>query len=296
MPPVIPPTIDTLPPAPDRGDDSSIFVPEAAAFAGALDPFGQQIAAAATATYQNALAALEAATDLEGAADAVASASNLFARSTSTLTMAPGSKTIHFQAPATGFAASDQIVALLRSDPTIRMFMTVDTFDGSDDMTATVVSGGIVGSGGPYSNWLIMHAAFLTPGASAADILAEVTEGAAETPKAVADARTWKVLTDAATVTPNGLNGRNFTWTPAGSRLLAPIANCKVNQIYRIWFTKASGGVLAWASCYQRVGGLPVLPATNGQYGHLEIRILAVDGSGTCTAAVCTYVSNPTNA
>ena len=298
--PVAPPSVDLLPTSPDRLTDSpEDFVAKVTAWYAAWPTYRVQMVDLAAATHQNGLAAAEAATDLEAAANAVAAATNLLGRSSSTLTVGAGTKTIAFTAPASGFAAEDQVCILLRSDPSIRMFGTIATSPAptASAITVDVVSSGVIGAG-EFSNWLVVHAAFLASGATAAEILAGVTDAAGVTPKGMKDARAFAALTDAATVAPDGNNGRNFTWTIGGNRTLGAIANCSPGQTYFIEITQdATGGRdLAWASgVYYRVGGLPSLSDTPGAVDWLQIKIKAVNGSGVATKAYVAFGRAPTN-
>lgn len=265
------------------------FVTEANALAADLNDLAEAVDAAADAVAEDAAT-------VEAAAMAAAEAAGLVATSTSTLSVGAGTKTIHFAAAKPLLAVvNKQIVIVQTSDASIKMFATVATAPDSDDITATVVSGGVFGSGS-YSSWQIIDAAFFGSAATAAELWAQVTDAAAISPKTVKDAKVWVPLTDGATVTPNGLNGRNFTWTVGGDRTLGAITNCAPGDIFHIWGTQGGGWDLAWASgVYKRQGGLPTLPQTASQKFHLEIRILSVDGSGTATSALVTFASNPTN-
>ncbi|MDZ4373822.1 MAG: hypothetical protein U1C74_20700 [Phenylobacterium sp.] len=139
--------------------------------------------------------------------------------------------------------------------------------------------------------------AIQTPPATPADILAGVTTQGAYTPGAVSEAIEWVALADGATVTPDGLDGRNFTWAIGGNRSLEAIVNCKVNQVYHLWITQAGAGGhdLAWDDdVYQRTGGLPVLPQDPGDEAHLQLKVLAADGLGVATQVLATYSPAPT--
>jgi hypothetical protein len=297
------PTLTAPPPIPLR-NDATTFNARFATFLLYLATFVTEETAvvdfvndqtAAIAALAASVAASE--TDLEAAAAASIAASDFMAVSTSTLIVGSGTKTIRFTAPVIGFAVNDLVVIIQRSDPSIRMLGTVATFDGADDMTVTVVSSGVFGSG-EYSSWLIVSAAFLVAGAPAADILAAATDAAAITPKGIKDAKAFVALTDGATVTPSGASGRNFTWTTGGNRTLGAITNCSPGDVFFLEITQDGAGnrILAWASgVYFRSGGLPILSTAAGAKDDLQIKIVTVDGSGTATRAIATFARAPTN-
>jgi hypothetical protein len=291
-----PPEVDDLPDAPNRGDPAPVFSADAAAFTGAMPLWGTQMVALAAATYQNALATFEAATEIAGVANLAAASTDMFGRSTSTLTVDPGTKTIRLTDPAVGFAVNDQVVIVLRADPAIRMLGTIATFDGSDDMTVTVVSGGVFGSG-EFSSWIVMSAAFLGDPSSAVDLWEQTSEVVAITPKTFKDAKVFQTLSDGATVTPNGALGRNFNWTIAGNRTLAAITNCAPGDTFLIKITQDGTGsrILAWSSgVYKRAGGLPVLSTAAGAVDYLQLKVIAVDGSNVATLVLATFAKAPT--
>lgn len=295
--PIEPPAVSTLPPAPIRGQAG--FSAAVAAFLEALPQWGDDVGASGDATYANAQEVFESATEIAAAADLAAASTGLYGRSTSSLTVVPGTKTIHLQSPgAPDLEVNDQVAIILAADPSIRMLGTIATFDGTDDMTVTVVSSGVFGSG-VYSSWIVMSAAFLSAGATDEELWAGETDAAVLTPKSLRDAKAWVSLVDGATVTPDGESGRNFTWTIGGNRTLGAITNCGVNDTFLLEITQDGTGsrILAWASgVYYRAGGLPVLSTTAAAKDYLQLRVISVDGSGTATRVVATFLRNPTNA
>lgn len=290
---VEPPEIDTLPDPPSRGDPAAVFSADAAAFTGAMVPFGAQVNAAAAATYQNALATVEAAVDLAAIVDLAAASTDMFGRSVSLLTVGAGTKTIHLDEPADGFAVNDQVLIAQRADPSIRMFGQIATFDGSDDMTVTVVSSGVFGTGS-YSSWIVMSAAFLAAAATGAQVL-EASGAVAMTPESMKDALVPFALTDGPTVTPSGLDGLDFTWPIGGNRTLGAITNTYPGARGQIAITQDATGsrILAWSSVYKRRGGLPILSTVAASVDYLNYTVKMVNGSGTATLVVVTFDKAP---
>lgn len=281
---VTPPDVGTLPTPPVRGQAG--FSAAVGEFLEALPQWGDDVEAAGDATYQNALVAFEAAADLNAAADVAVAATSMLAKSTSTLTVGTGTKTIHFTSPATGFAVNDQVVIVLRSDPSVRMFGTVATFDGSDDMTVTVVSGGVFGSGS-YSSWLVISAAFLTTGATAADVWARVaTDAAGVTPKSLADADAPQTAAYASTLTLDLEDGWNWRVTDvSASFTMGAPTGCRPGQVIVVDLLNTNSGiVLAVNAAWDRAGGLlGVLDPANGARNKFVGMIDTVDGSGVMT-------------
>jgi hypothetical protein len=191
------------------------------------------------------------------------SATELVAFSTSTLLVGAGTLTIHFTSPKTGFAVNDLVAVVLRSDPTIRMFGNVATFDGVDDMTVTVVSSGVFGSGS-YSSWVIESAAFLVSGATSADIRAGTTDAVALTPSGVYAAGAEVTLTDASTIAVDMATFLNAKVTLGGNRTLGNPTNAKPSQSGVIAIKQDGTGsrLLSLGSNWKRDGGAPVFSTT----------------------------------
>lgn len=266
---VVPVEADALPDAPNRGDPAPVFSADAAAFTGAMGLFGLQMNALAVATYQNALATIEAATDLAAAADLAGTATDMFGRSTSTLAVGAGTKTIHLMEPAVGFAVNDQVAIVLRADPTIRMLGQIATFDGSDDMTVTVVSSGVFGSG-TFANWVVMSATFLTAGATDEEMWAGETDAAAVSPRSLRLAAAFQTLTEAEIVAGWSAAAKGFNWkvTLTANRVVGAPTDLQDGVTYT--FQPIQGGAgsktLSWNAIWDfGAPGAPVLSTAVGK-------------------------------
>lgn len=251
------------------------------------------INAAAVVTYDNALEVFTAATDAEAAAAVAAAATQSLAFSTSNLDVAAGTLMIHFTSPKTGFEDDEQVVVILRSDASIRMYGNVASFDGSDDMTVDVVTSGVFGAG-TFASWIIVSAAFLAAGATAAQMWAQLSDAVAVTPKSIKDSNALVALTFSSTVTPNLANGRRFSLAAASSFTLANPTNCSPGDPIEVNITNTAGAiVLAVGSAWHRTNGLFVLDPTNGHKNKLAGIVEAVDGSGTATDITYNGQRNP---
>jgi hypothetical protein len=287
------PSITPLPtPVPSTADPAN-FDTRADAFLGALPGMLTEENAAIAAINLTSDDINTMATDIAAVAAVATASTDLVAFSTSNLDVAAGTLTIHFTAPKTGFAADDQVAVILRSDPSIRMYGNVATFDGSDDMTVAVVSSGVFGSG-TFASWVIVSTAFLSAGATAAQMWAQTSDAVAATPKANKDANALVALTFGATVTPNLLNGRRFSLSASSSFTLANPTNCSPGDPIEINVTNTAGAiVLAVGTAWKRQNGLFVMDPANGHTNKITGIVETVDGSGNATAITYSGLRNP---
>jgi predicted transcriptional regulator len=299
--PTSPPTVTPLPTPVPQTSDPENFDTRADEFLGALPNWEDDLDALGENVYANAVEAHEDAVDAAASALAAAASETVsvgntdyMATSTSSLTMAAGTKTVALAQAGKAFVATDQVVLVYRPDPEVRLIGTVDSVVGQT-LTVTVSAEGVVGSGGPYANWLVVLQAFYVDGATAAELLAAASAYVAITPKALKDAQAAYALTDAATVTPDGLLGRNFTWTIGGNRTLGAIQNTYPNARGTITITQDATGsrVLAVNSAWKRQGGLGVLSIAAGAVDELLYEVKAVDGSGNATRIVYELIKAP---
>lgn len=154
--------IDALPTAPSRSQSPDTFSDDADAFLGALPAFGTQLNAAAVATEANAGAAETAATTAESAAtaaDAAAAAAvgatGYSATSVTSFSIGTGSKAFTTQSGKSFAASGDRVTAISRANPYNRM-RGAATYSGT---TLTITVDEIEGSGGPFTDWLLILSA-----------------------------------------------------------------------------------------------------------------------------------------
>jgi hypothetical protein len=297
------PTYTAPPTVPTRGDPTTF----SSRFAAWLNWMVVQYTELVTGTNWMADRAEEvadAASDIAAAALVAADAAGYVGRMSGSLALGAGTKAITLVAAKPNLAGVNrQVVIVLESDASIRMFGVIPASPTptSTTFSVTVTTGGVFPSGGSgtYSGWKIIDAAFFAAAATAVEVWEGDTDAAPITPKAVRDSKAWVALTDAATVTPNGGLGRNFTWMIGGNRTLGAITNCGVNDTFLLEITQDGTGNrdLAYASGkYIRVGGAPSLSDSAGAKDYLQIRVISVDGSGTLTKGVITFLRGPSAA
>lgn len=296
--PTAPTTIPPIPTPVPSTDDPGNFDARADATLGALPPAVDGMNATAVNVYTNATEVFAKAAEIEAAAMVASDAAGLVGRSNSPLVVGAGTKNVGLLEAKPKLAVLNKRVVIVQlSDPTIRMFGTISSVTSSSAFAVTVVSSGSFGSG-TFSAWQIIDAAFFGAAATKEDLWAGTSDAAAPTPKTIRDAKIWVSLGDGPTVTPNGLNGRNFTWTIGGNRALGAITNCSVNDTFLLEITQDGTGnrILAWASgVYYRAGGLAKLSTAAGGKDYLQLRVISVNGSGTATRVLVTFIRAPTN-
>lgn len=282
--PTSPSAITALPTAPNRNMANPAFVAAADAFVAAWETFRTEMNASADVTYDNAveaaasaLAALGYKNDATAAAAAAVSASTYMGTSTSSITMAAGTKTAHTAQTGRAFAVDDPVVLIVRTDPDARLYGAVSVSDGSDDYSVVVAADGVVGSGGPYADWIMIHQAFLPVGATAAELRALTSPYVTVTPDSIADALDEVTLTDGATITPDFGAGWNFTVTLAGNRALANPSNLGKRQSGYIRVVQDGTGsrTLSFGSAWKREGGAPTLTTTASATDYIFYQVIS---------------------
>ena len=289
-------------PVPPSTDDPSSFDTRADAFLGALPTFQAEanaleenvntkeasaVAAAATAAQDAGTAA--------AAAQAAIGVTGYFASSASSLSLSAGAKTVSGMGAAKLFVDGDRVTIMRRSDRNARMRGVV----GSADMAAgamTVTVDDVSGAGGPFTDWAIVleDLEVLVP-ATGTEVRAMSSAYVAITPRAFAEALAPHALTDAATVTPSGDDGWDFTWTISGNRTLGAMTEAKVGQRGTITITQDGTGsrVLAVASAWKRMGGLGVLSTGAGKIDELLYEVKTVNEAGVATRIIYDIVRDP---
>lgn len=286
MPTVTPPAVSTLPPAPVRGQVG--FSAATGTFLEALPEWGDELEACGDATYKNALAAEEAASEVAGQAAVGADAAGLVGRSNTTLSVGSGSKAITLMsAKATLMTAGRQVVISLLSDPSVRMVgvIAASPTPTSTTATVTVTSGGVFGSGS-YSTWQVMDANFFSPAATAAEIWEGENEIAPIPPKALMDSMAPVAVSYASTLALDMSAGwyRRCSAVSA-SFTLGVFTNAKAGQPFVLDLINSAGSVvLAVNAVWDFPDGLlGVLNPDNGAKNKIAGIVDEVDGSGNVT-------------
>lgn len=288
--PTSPTLIDALPDAPSRDMTDEEFVEAADTWVAAQPTLRTQINSVATTTYNNAVEAHEdavAAAASEVAAEAAKTAalgvSDYIATSASSLTMAAGSKTIVLEEAGKAFAATEQIALSYRGDPEIKLFATIDSVSGQT-ITATVAADGVVGSGGPYDDWLVISGELMQSGATVDEIWEMATAYAAVTPKVMQDALAEVTLTVSGTTiittgdaAPDHEKFINAAITLAGNYTLPNLLNPKVGRTGRIRIIQdgTGGRTLSVGSNWDRAGGTTSLSTAAGAVDILEYEVIS---------------------
>lgn len=296
--PVAPSPIPPIPtPVPSTSDPAN-FDARADATLGAMPGVVDAQNAENQKVYANAVEVFDKATEIAAAAMVATDAAGLVGRSNANLVVGPGVKNVPLLSPKPNLLVLNKRVVLVQmSDPSIKMFGTISSVTSSSQCSVTVLSSGAFGSG-TYGAWQLIDAAFFGSAATKEELWAGTSDASATSPKTFRDAKIWVPLTDAATVTPDGRNGRNFTWTIAGNRLLGAITNTAPNDTFLLEITQdATGGRdIAWATgVYYRAGGLPALSDAPNAKDYLQLRVINVDANGTATRVLAQFVRGPTN-
>ncbi|MBX3482549.1 hypothetical protein [Phenylobacterium sp.] len=204
---VAPPPINTLPPAPVRGQPG--FSNATGTFLEALPDWGDDVDASGAASHQNAVAAQEraalaqaAAVDAQAARDLAVNTTGFLAFSSSSVAVGTGLKTFHLEligGDPPDFGGQDFLCAFSRSTPDARVYGNIDAWDGVDDITLDVPARGVSGSG-TYDDWVIVLGGFFESGATAEEIRAGTSDFVAVSPKGLADTVAFGTLADASTI------------------------------------------------------------------------------------------------
>jgi hypothetical protein len=211
---------------------------------------------AAEVTYANAVeaaASASAAASSEIVAAAAIASTNYAASSASSLSLTAGAKTIVLDQAGKSFAAGDIAAAIRRSNPNQRMFMTITAWDSNRTMTASVASDNILGSGGPFTDWIIVLAIWATPGAVAADVWAGDSTYLAVTTAALTSSAAFGTLTDASTVAWDiATQGFNARVTITANRLIGAPTGLQDGLTYSLVVVEngAGGWTPTWASIW----------------------------------------------
>lgn len=163
------PTNITALPTPPSTSSPSDFNTKADAFLGAFPTLRTEVNAIATNVYGNAQAAETAATGAEAdaltasiAAQAAVSASGYLSAFTGSMNLAATTQTPTIDA-GLAFAAGggEEVIFIRASDRNTRLFGTTNSYN-SGTGAASVTIASYVGTGGPYTDWIVVLAALAT--------------------------------------------------------------------------------------------------------------------------------------
>jgi hypothetical protein len=289
-------TITPLPtPVPTTSDPANFDV-RADAFLAALPTFATEANALAVEMNADAAQVEADASAIAAAALVAADAAGFVATSTSSLTVGAGTKTIHFASAKPSLAvATYQVAIVLASDNSIKMIGNVATVTDSDDITVTVVSSGVSGSGTYSGPWLIIAGAFLGSGATAPEMWAGTSDAVSISPKSQTDSDARTALTWASTTTPDMAAGWYRSLTASSSFTMGAPTNAKPGKVIKIDITNSAGSiVLAVNAAWKRQGGLGIIGPNNGDKSKFVGFIEEVDGSGVMTAGTYNIIRTPT--
>lgn len=275
--PTSPTLIDALPDAPNRSMSDEDFVEAADAWVAAQPDFRTQINSVATTTYNNAVeaeadaeAAEAAAAAAEGAQAGALGANTRTATSASSHSFTAGSKAFVMVETGRTFAHPMEVVAYRASDVSARMYGSTDSIAGQT-LTASFTTEGIVGSGGPFTNWVIADAGFFQTGATPDEVRAMSSDLVGVTPGSIADALAEVTLTNSGTTIITSGDAAvdmskliNAAVTLAGNWTLPNPTNKTVGKSGRIRGAQdgTGGRTLAFGSEWKRRKGSPTAPPT----------------------------------
>jgi hypothetical protein len=247
---------------------------------------------AAQVTYDNAVEATTAAAAASGIAAAAAMATDHVATSTSSASLTVGSKTFTIAA-GKGFLPTEAIVVARLSAPEQRAYASVTSYSGTALVVNFPDTDHIVGTGGPFTDWIIISQIWATPGATVADILAGTATTVPMTPGAEYAALAEVTLSiSSGHVTPNFNTMRNAVVTLTGNITLDnPSAGMVVGKDGVIRCVQdATGSRLfsAKGSYWKRPGGLPTFSTAPGATDLLIYRVM------TPTFILFDLAKNPT--
>jgi hypothetical protein len=169
---------------------------------------------------------------------------------------------------------NDDVVVFRRGDMLTRMRGAVTGVSGLD-VTVNVTE--TAGSGGPYTDWYIASAGFVTaPPAAGSQIRTGTVKTLALTPGAYYDAAAYVALTDAATIAVDMATFINANVTLGGNRTLGNPTNHKVGQSGVILVQQDGTGnrTLAFGSYWKRPGGAPTLTTTAGAVDYIVFEVI----------------------
>lgn len=292
--------IDALPTAPARSDAPAVFIPRADAFVAALSLFRTQANALeaavdvdAAAAAAAALAAAAAQLICQASSAAAIAVTTYVATSVTSLSLTNGAKAILMAEAGRTFTNGQRVSLIRQSDPTARMSGLVSLADMAAK-TMTLTTDDAPGSGGPYTDWLVVLSDLVTlPAATTAQIRTGTVTNASVTPGGLYNALAPVVLADGATVTPDFGAGLDFTLAKTMNGQLANPTGAKVGQRGTISITNAASWTMTYGSAWKRRGGATAIAAGAGLITELVFEVKAVSG-GVATRIVYDLIKDAT--
>jgi hypothetical protein len=287
--------ITPLPPAPST-EDFENFDLEADAMLGQLDLFVEEANALEENVNAKEAAAGIHASSAAAAATAALEVSTSVAQSNSPMSMSAGTKAVTLVQNDRNLQNGRQMVAIRRSDNSIRLIGEIQDWDGQS-FDFVVPPNGVVGAGGPYSDWDFLPTTYFSLAATKEAALEALAADVALTPLVVREMLEPFALTDGNPVLGlSGLNGLDFTWTLTASRTLPQLTNTYRGASGSITAKQdaVGGRVLAVHTSWKRRGGLGVLSTAANAEDEIEYKVKAVDGAGNATKVVYDVIKAPT--
>lgn len=267
--PIEPTPIEAVPSPVPSTDDPSNFDSRADAMMEWFETGVPGIDQAAQDTYENALEVYEATSDIAAAALVAADAAGYVGKSTTTLSVSAGNKDVVLSsAKASLLVANKQVVIVLDSDASVKMFGVIAASPAPTSTTARVVvtSGGVFGTGS-FSGWKVIDAAFFASSATATEVREGTSDAAPMTPLSIYDALEEVELDDGANIYTDGDSELdmskfiNAVVTLAGNRNLPNPTNATPGKTGRIRVVQDGTGsrTLTFDTNWKRQGGDPTL-------------------------------------
>lgn len=172
---------------PPSTDDPSNFDSRADAFLGAMPDFADQANDLEDNVNAKEASTVAAAELAEASASAAVAATAYVATSNTSLSLTAGAKAVTLQESGRAFTNGDRVWLIRRGDENAGMAGVVSLADMAAKTMTVTVSTDILGSGGPYTDWMVVHAD-LKPSSTkgkhalwipAASMMARTTNGAA---------------------------------------------------------------------------------------------------------------------
>lgn len=257
---------DNPPEAPSESDIPN-FPEEASAFIQWMQEFATEFIANWSVIESSPANAAIA----QAAAATAANAAGYASTCATSVALTTGAKSIGLQTGKSFPSATDHVGWLIRaSDQTIRIKGKLNPYNsGTGAATFTVATtADIYGSGGPYSDWIFVSAAFIQAVVTAAMVQAGTDATTAITPKALFDASAPQTLADGATVNWDMAAGWNAKVTLGGNRTMAAPTNAKVGITYVLEVIQDATGsrTITWNAAYDfGLVGAPTLSTGAGK-------------------------------